>query len=982
MNSSSGTERIGRKSIKSQLRVGAVSGLALLIAMPVAVIAQEAPQQAETVVVTGLRGSLQRAVTQKRISDMITEQISAEQIGKLPDPSIAESLSRLPGLMGQRVNGEVEVINMRGTSPDFTTTLLNGRQQGTVADGRGVEVNQYPGELLAGATVYKTPDSAVPGQGLSGTIDLKTIRPLSRNGRTVALNFRVDTTTLQQLNPDVDKGGWRGSASYVNQFMDGTLGVAFGIAHNESTSQRQYQEIWGYDGNTNSTTNTLANAPIPNGHTTRAYSQQNTRNGFMGVIEYKPNDNSHTTADLYYSTFKQDELMRGIEGPMASWAGSTYRRDTGVQYGGALITNSGLITGVVPIFNNQFNVRDSEVIAGGINHEFKAGIWDLEADLSYSKASETGKKVEIFSALTQNRSAETYGIDWESDNFTQLKPALNYSDISKMYLGDSAPGGWGEGNNFDTNTDDSYSGLDLKAKTDIKDTFVGKLFDTIELGLNFTSHDRSKYASNDRICFKNWVNSPSNISATDTQGGSTPCGYTAITGTYRRSTNNLSALSVGNANLGFAGFGPLAAFNIRSAFDQNYIVKPNNDSGSLGRIWSLNEEVFTAFTRLHIDSEVLGRHIGGNLGVQFIDSDTEATGYSVSPSRVASVPQLTTGRNHYTDVLPSLNLSIDLIDKLKLRLGVAKQMARPRPDELRNSYIVNLNNVTNLTVPAACTGVIPPAPPAGMTYACLSGNGGNSYLKPWRATAYDVSLEYYLSSKSNIALAGFYKVLESSIYNLNVLTDFSNFTAGLPANVILLSNMGVFNSPQNAPGGRNNKEAYIKGFEASANLDFGDIFPGVPFIDGFGFSGSYNHNDTNFSASASALTAGEPPVINGNSLPGFSKESHSLTLYYEKYGIEARVSRRWRAGVRAEVEDFFKNRTTQFVLPDEVVDAQIRYTFRDGPLDGLALSLEGSNITDTLFLKQNGTRTPDGSLLANRTERYGARYLFGVSYKF
>ena len=157
MNSSIQAAEGGRKSNLLKMGLSTVSALAIVVAMPVAAFAQEAApaQQAETVVVTGLRGSLQRAVAQKRVSDMITEQISAESIGKLPDPSIAESLSRLPGLMGQRVNGEVEVINMRGTSPDFTTTLLNGRQQGTVADGRGVEVNQYPGELLAGATVYK-----------------------------------------------------------------------------------------------------------------------------------------------------------------------------------------------------------------------------------------------------------------------------------------------------------------------------------------------------------------------------------------------------------------------------------------------------------------------------------------------------------------------------------------------------------------------------------------------------------------------------------------------------------------------------------------------------------------------------------------------------------------------------------------------------------------------------------------------------------
>lgn len=990
MNSSLEATAGGRKSFKMKLQIGAVSGLALLVAMPVAVIAQEAPQQPETVVVTGLRGSLQRAVMQKKISDMITEQISAEQIGKLPDPSIAESLARLPGLMGQRVNGEVEVVNMRGTSPDFTTTLLNGRQQGTVGDGRGVEVNQYPGELMGGVTVYKTPDASVAGQGLSGTIDLKTIRPLSQRGRKVSIRAAYDTTTLDQLNPDVDKGGWRGSAAYINQYMDGTLGVAFGYAHSQITTQTQYQEIWGYDGGFSAST-TAANAPIVNGHTTRALSNRKTRDGFAGVIEYKPNDNSHTTVDLYYSKYKQEEVMRGIEGPMASWTNppSGYTRQTTVPYGGTIVTNTGLITNVVPILNSQFHGRDDSVISGGINHEMKAGIWDIELDLSYSKAEQDAQNVQLISSFGQARAADTFGLDWNPDGFTSFKSNLNYGNASSIYLGDSAPGGWGEGFSQQPHVEDSYAGFDFKAATDIKDSFVGGLFSRLELGANFSDHDKLKTSTDDDVCFKNYVNVASTF-AGDTQGASSTCGFAAVPGTYRRSTSSISGITVGNADLSFAGLGPIAAYDVLGTLNSLYRLVGRNDGNAIGRNWTLNEQVFTAFTRLKLDTEFMGRHIGGNVGVQFVDTTSESTGGTVVFSSVtgggganSTAPrQLTTVGNHYTDVLPSVNVNIDLTDKLKLRLAAAKQMARPRPDELRASFIVNVNNYTNFSTPASCTGTIPVAPPTGFTYACLSGNGGNAKLKPWRANAYDASLEYYLSSKSNIVVAGFYKEIDSFIYNVSALTDLSPYIANIPANTILLANVGSFNAPRNGAAGRGNKDAYIKGFEAAANLDFGDIFPNVPFIDGFGFSGSYNRNMTNIAPSASAVTAGRPPILNGNSLPGFSKEAHSLTVYYEKYGLEARVSKRYRSGVNADVAGFFANREFSRILPDEQVDAQIRYTFSDGPLDGLSLSIEGSNITDTLFQRQNGTMMPDGSLLPWKTERYGARYLFGVAYKF
>ena len=132
----------------------------------------------DTVVVTGIRGGIERAIDIKKNATSIVEAVSAEDIGKLPDVSIAESIARLPGLAAQRVAGRAQVISVRGLSPDFATTLLNGRELVSTGDNRSVEFDQYPSELMAGVTVYKTPDAALVGQGLSGTLDMRTVRPL------------------------------------------------------------------------------------------------------------------------------------------------------------------------------------------------------------------------------------------------------------------------------------------------------------------------------------------------------------------------------------------------------------------------------------------------------------------------------------------------------------------------------------------------------------------------------------------------------------------------------------------------------------------------------------------------------------------------------------------------------------------------------------------------------------------------------------
>ena len=123
---------------------------------------------ASSVVVTGYRTSLRNAIQQKRTSDQIVESISAEDIGKLPDNSIAESIARLPGITAQRLNGRDSVISIRGLSPDFTTTLLNGREQVSTGDNRSAEFDQYPSELISGVVVYKTPEAGLVGQGPRG----------------------------------------------------------------------------------------------------------------------------------------------------------------------------------------------------------------------------------------------------------------------------------------------------------------------------------------------------------------------------------------------------------------------------------------------------------------------------------------------------------------------------------------------------------------------------------------------------------------------------------------------------------------------------------------------------------------------------------------------------------------------------------------------------------------------------------------------
>ena len=248
------------------LHLGRRSALSLAVAvalgLPGAVLAQDAPAadaELEEIVVTGIRAGITQAIEVKADSGSIVEAISAEDIGKLPDTSIAESISRLPGITSQRAEGRASAISLRGTDPGFTSALLNGREQVSTGDNRSVEFDQYPSELINQVVVYKTPDAQLVGQGLAGTIDLRTVRPLDYGKQAVVLNLRGERNSHSSgdLGADYDDTGYRASFSYIDQFMDGKLGVAFGYARLNSpiaTKGFGTYEPWkpmGDDGNPN-----------------------------------------------------------------------------------------------------------------------------------------------------------------------------------------------------------------------------------------------------------------------------------------------------------------------------------------------------------------------------------------------------------------------------------------------------------------------------------------------------------------------------------------------------------------------------------------------------------------------------------------------------------------------------------------------------------------------------------------------------------
>ncbi|HYD81575.1 MAG TPA: TonB-dependent receptor [Paucimonas sp.] len=724
--------------------------------------AQQAPTaqgnaaSSSTVVVTGIRKGIEDAISVKKNSTSIVEAISAEDIGKLPDTSIAESISRLPGLAAQRVAGRSQTISIRGMSGDFAGTLLNGREQVSTGDNRGVEFDQYPSELLSSVVIYKTPDASLVGQGLSGTVDMQTVRPLAFGKRTIAVNVRGEKNSMGKLNADSRDTGSRFSVSYIDQFADRTFGVALGYARLDSPSQANRWEAWGY-----TAADSSGQTGVLGGFKAYVDSTKQVRDGLIGVLEWRPNKEFRSVLDMYYSKFDKEQKTRGFE--------------VGLPWGGATMSNAvvenGMVvsanwTGIKPVLRNDLNKRTDDLSAIGWNNEWKNGAWTFVGDLSYSHAKRNESILETYAGTVGTRDNTTF--KWDRDTgLPTLGAGLNYADPNIIRLNDS--GGWGQDGYIKyLNVKDDLKALRLSAARDM-DGWFSKL----NFGLHYGEREKTKEVPEYFADLKG-----------STRGSS---GFTSA-------PTPANGLLIAPTSLSFVGMPGVLSYDIETAFNTLYKLTPNVHKDIWNKNWTVKEEVTTAYARADIDTELGSVPVRGNVGLQFVRTDQSSTAFAL-PNGNANNPKPTKDGMSYNDTLPSLNLAFGLANDQTVRLGIAKVMARARVDQMRasKSYSYDQNQ------------------PAGRQW---SGDGGNPHLKPFRANAFDISYEKYFGTKAYVGAAYFYKDLKSYIYTQDVPYDFAGLVNPLTGVVNPAGTIGKFSTPSNGEGG------VVKGFELTASLPF------------------------------------------------------------------------------------------------------------------------------------------------------------------
>ena len=924
---------------------------------------RQAPaKELQAIQVTGFRSSVESSIATQRDSSQIVEAVTAEQIGKLPGTSIADTLGRLPGLAVQQVNGRPQVLTIHGLGPDFSTALVNGREQVSTSNNRDVQYDQYPSSWFNNVVVHLTPNAALVGQGLAGTVDLRTIRPLEQDHDVAAVNahYIQDGFSQQAKGPHVDDKGYSVNGVYVHHNADRTFGITLGADFESNPAQIQQQAPWGY------ATTDAGNLSV-GGSKNYAISDQLKRTGLLTTVQWQPVENFTSTLDLTYDKFHEEQQLKGIEFPLAYGSGVTLVPGE-VRRG---FVKTGLYNNVKPVIRNDYNLTKAKVYNFGWNNKFRFNEnWSVEGDASYSRANRRDTLLESYSGTgyglagnqfypDQTGATGSVGFSEQDDGRLLLGPSQDFGS-DQIVLTD--PQGWGGGATpaivqagfiNAPRTVDYLGQLRLSVKRD----FLSGPVSSIELGVNRGTRQKTYNID------QSFLTLP---------GGTNPDIIGAPTAPIPGVTTD--------DPLAFMGIGRQVIYDpIRLLRNGTYqTFSTSLSSVAVPPNWKVRERDVTPYLQVNIDTTLGNVGLRGNVGMQVAHTAQNAEGSRVEASaggtngaQVQLIP--VSGGTTYTRYLPSASLVFGFSERDDLRVGAARTLARPRMDQMSASLGVS-GNITNL-----------PVTDPNRSY--FSASGGNAKLLPTMADSYNVSYEHYFDSaaggytctaansntsdlcRGGQANAGFVSL---SGYLLK-LSDYINpsaaylydFAAFVPSYLTPEQQAQLGTTQGIVSGPTNDGRGIVKGAQVVLNTPLNLV---SRYLDGFGtiLSGNYTKS--------SVVYGNADPI----SVPGLSKKVANATLYYQYSGFEARISDNYRSDFLGRVSGISATRIEQTIKGGSTYDAQVSYTLPSGSLKGLTFVLQGSNLSN----KKQITFDNNDPRQVRSWENYGRRYELGVSYKF
>jgi len=900
----------------------------------------------EEVVVTGVRASLVQGLENKRNSTQVVESIVAQDIGKLPDNNVVETLQRITGVqITDRGGGEAEGIVIRGLN-DVTTTW-NGRNVFT-ASSRQLALQDIPSNLIGKIDVYKTRSAEQLETGLAGQIDVSTRRPFDFDGLEIFLNARA---TTQEQREDIDPNA---SLLIANSWEVGE--GRFGVLANASYSRVRYRDQsvtagalvpfatadnparglncngsgtaanWTpleriFNGDCRVSEDPIWQAGTDEGLPTAPGSTL-TFNGveypyllgrdalfasdFQGdrerptatvAVQWAPNDSSEYTMEVFYQGYRE-EMFNNLHFTFADWWGTLGPNpaSTLTLYPGTNLIKTRTVGAPFGFNSGDATKQDTDTFVYALNGKWQ--VTDrlaLTADLSLQDSEFNTR----FIAVRTERVPASITVDFNAGNGI---PSWHFNDDSLLL----DPNDWNVGALFQNRGRQKGGAETLQVDGDY--ALGDGLFRQLSFGVRYDDRSAESYSpppTPEPFLGRNMSTLPSGMIYAN-RGffdgeGNIPTAWAVVNGYYL----NDHAAEV-RALYGVDTAGP----QLRRAFD----VKER-----------------TAAAYIQTDIEV-GK-LQGQLGVRYVSVDTPMQFTNVIDGTRSSSKKST------SELLPSLTLRYAVTSDVNVRFNYGETLRRPAFADLNSNF--------------ALTGDL-----TQVGYG--TGTGGNPDLEPAKAENYDLTGEWYFANDSAVYATLFRRDIDGLVVPLTRRVTVPN--TGLNTSSFVVT------QPVNASDGK------LEGLELGF-VYFPDYLPGV--LQGLGLQGSFTKLD---SEQTIPLTnpAGEIIGTEKSEFFGVSDTSYNITLAYDRAGVGARLSYVWR-------DDFLNNNEARlFANPvgiwrhsEASLDLQVSYDVNEN----LAISFDAVNLTEEMqqayyaFGSAGGPSTHNfGNLLLSRSYAVGVRW--------
>ena len=793
----------------------------------------------ETIVVTGLRRSLQSAQNIKRNSDQIVDAIVAEDIGKLPDIAVSDTAARIPGIQVERSGGEASNVLVRGLDEVYYTTTYNGREIFT-AETRSVALQDFPAGGISAIEAFKTSTANLVEPGLAGLINVRSRRPFDFQGREVAGSvWGVYPLQSRDFEPNAQlllSDRWQTGIGEVGALIN----FSYTRLHYQDSIRRHGFFIAD-----------LAGGRSPDFPEINYGEAERWRPSINGALQWRPSADLEFYAEGLWQGYREDVSDRQWRQPL--WGGEysniVFEQGTNRIISGTVTNPAGCCGGFQTEGFQGATKRRTNTYQFAVGGRYDAGPLLITGDIARTDSTFNLRA----ESVDYDINTEAFSVDW----FTGLpggdgptfqvrgldfaNPAIyNYRGFFEDYL-------TAKGDDWQARLDFTYEPAGLE--------FVK----SVQWGVRYVDRDAGAragsvyYDLNDRGIPISAVPLDYVLYDPAFRGDDNkPTPLTWLSPTFNSVWDNLRALREFNyAQLQQRGL---------NLPDRASLDGPLNDPG---RTFAINERTLAGYAQVNTRFDLGSAEVEGTFGLRAVKTKSKINGTVFNPTGPAPIDF----ENDYTDWLPNASIRARLSPQWQLRLAATQTRTRPSFGQLNPSL--------NLGAPPSC-GTLPPG-----TECVRLANGGNPFLRPLDSNNYDASVEYYFSRTGFASVAAFYRDMKGFIANRAFTFPEPDAATGAPLRVT---------------GPVNTNQATIKGFEAQVRtfLDFG----GLPaWAKGFGVEANLTYLD----AKADFLLFQTPGQLNSGTtirdrIPDVSKWTYNLVGMYEAGGLTARLAYNKRSG--------------------------------------------------------------------------------------